>query len=120
MRAAWRRVRRAFARKVLSPKCLLFEAGWLWLGFGVAHACGLRRYVGIISGTLEPAHPTGCAVWGAMYAALYFAAVLLAPILLISSGLALGCHWLLAGGRGVGSAGGDSSGCGAAAGGQNA
>ena len=78
-RPAFRPVARAF----------LVRAAVLAALFLVAHAAGLRRFTGFVSGTLEPG-PTGrtLAVFlGTGYIVLWFAVTAAVPILLIAAGL---------------------------------
>jgi hypothetical protein len=72
----------------LAPKDFVRHAGLIGLLFLAAHICGLREFTSIISGTMaEPRLGSDvCALLGWGYAALYFAAVVLAPILLIAAG----------------------------------
>lgn len=73
----------------LSPKDLLRHAGLVVALFAAAHAAGLREFTTIISGTVaSPSLGVGlCALLGIGYMTLYFATVVLAPVLLIAAGL---------------------------------
>lgn len=56
--------------------------------FAALHALGLRPYAAILSGTAPPgATGAEAIVLGLAYVALYFAAVIGAPILLIAAGV---------------------------------
>lgn len=56
--------------------------------FAGAHLLGLRAYTAILSGTAPPGASGGEAVaLGLVYVILYFAAVIVAPILAIAAGL---------------------------------
>lgn len=66
----------------MSPRGLLMSAAVIALLFGGAHALGLRAYTAILSGTAPPGSSGGEAlILGVVYAILYFAAVVAAPIL---------------------------------------
>ncbi len=69
----------------------------LILVFGVCHALGWRQYASILSGT--SADLAASQVWrGVMYIVLWFAVVLVVPILLLAAGLyALAVRWLIKG-----------------------
>ena len=73
----------------LSPMGMLAGALVLVLLFAVAHALGFRDGVSVLSGKM----PSGdaSAGGGVVYALLYFAAILVAPILAIAAMIA----WLL-------------------------
>ncbi|HEU5069547.1 MAG TPA: hypothetical protein VFV96_03930 [Verrucomicrobiae bacterium] len=83
------KLRRLIGADFLSPKDFVRHAGLLVLLFVVAHVGGLREFTTIISGTMaEPRFGSDvCALLGLGYAALYFATVVLAPILLIAAGV---------------------------------
>ena len=77
----------------ISPRGFLRRAVELLVIFLVCHAAGLREYTSIISVT----SPSGgkadtlCAVLGCVYGVVYFLCVLVAPILVLASGI----FWLL-------------------------
>jgi hypothetical protein len=83
------KVCRILRAEFLSPKDLLRHAVLIGVLFAVAHLAGLREFTTIVSGTLaSPSLGVGvCALLGVGYMALYFGAVVLAPILLIAAGL---------------------------------
>lgn len=89
MKTMLTRIRRWLRADFLSPKDLVRHAALVVLLFAVAHAAGWRQFTSIISGTMaEPRlGPDVCALLGSGYAALYFATMVLAPILLIAAGL---------------------------------
>ena len=65
--------------------------------FAALHALGLRPYAAILSGTAPPgATGVEAIVLGLAYVALYFAAVIGAPILLIAAGVTRTLEWLAA------------------------
>jgi hypothetical protein len=72
-----------------SPKDFVRHALLIVVLFVIAHAFGLREFTTIISGTMaSPAlGAETCTLLGIGYMALYFGAVVLAPILLIAAGL---------------------------------
>ena len=72
-----------------SPKGLFVRALILIVLFLLCHLAGLRVYTSVLTGTFIPiAGSTQLAsLFGILYALLFLAAVLVAPILLIASGL---------------------------------
>ena len=88
-RKSW--LRRPLGGPTFSPKGLLLWAGIVALGFLVCHAAGLREHTTVISGT----SPTGDVhsvlpiALGAVYAVVYFAFVLLVPILILAAAIFL-------------------------------
>lgn len=87
---------RAFLREPsFSPLGFLRGALLLTALFLAAHAAGLREHTRFLSGT-EPAGQGGELelVLGVLYAMLYFACVLGAPILAIAAGLLFGVERL--------------------------
>jgi hypothetical protein len=75
-------------RAVVSPAGLAIAAVIIAVAFGVAHALGLRPYTAVLSGTAPPGASGGAAIaLGLAYVALYFAFVIVAPILLIAAGV---------------------------------
>jgi hypothetical protein len=68
----------------VSPRGFLLVAAVLWVLYGVAHALGLRDDASILSGTAPPGGAAGI-VLGLCYVALYFAAVIAAPILVVGA-----------------------------------
>jgi hypothetical protein len=92
-RAGWRWRRAGF----LSPTDLIVRAIVLSALFGLAHWAGLREHTTLLSGTL--ADPTMRWEWaaflGCTYLVLYFAFVLLVPILLLAAAASAAVHRLL-------------------------
>ncbi len=80
----------------LSPLDLLARAVVLSALFGLAHLAGLREHTTFLSGTLaDPRMAWGWAAFlGCTYLVLYFAFVLLVPILLLAAVLSLAIHRL--------------------------
>ena len=79
---------RSFGRaKFLTPKDFLLRAATITGFFLIAHLAGLREYTSFLSGTV--ASPDmgwqQAAFFGLVYLFLYFAFVLLVPILLIAA-----------------------------------
>lgn len=81
------------ARMLAAPGWLLFSpGGWVVLGlvpialWGLAHLLGWRSYTGAFSGTMPAPGARGetLALLGLLYAALYFWAVLVAPVFCIA------------------------------------
>jgi hypothetical protein len=70
------------------PSPLVLLALLLLAGFGAVHALGLREAVSVLSGTAPPGGESS-ALLGVVYALSYFAALILAPILLLASGIEL-------------------------------
>jgi hypothetical protein len=89
MKALRNRLGRLVTAELFSAKDFVRHAVLIVVLFAVAHAFGLREYTTIISGTM--ASPTlgveTCALLGMGYLALYFGAVVLAPVLLIAAAL---------------------------------
>jgi hypothetical protein len=88
-RGWWRRV------PMFSPGGFLVRAGILIVAWAVAHGCGLRADVCVLSGTI-PGGGRGAALGGVVYLVSYFGAVLVAPGLAIAAGLWLGARRVLA------------------------
>jgi hypothetical protein len=83
----FRYCRRFVRAEFLSPKDLLLRAAAIALAFLIAHLAGLREYTSFPSGTV-PSPDMGwqqAASGGLVYLILYFAFVLLAPILVIAA-----------------------------------
>jgi len=79
---------RRFGRaKFLTPKDFLLRAAVITAFFLIAHLAGLREYTSFLSGTV--ASPDmgwqQAAFFGLVYLILYFAFVLLVPILLLAA-----------------------------------
>ena len=75
------------AADFLSPKDFLRHAVLIVLAFGVAHALGLREYTSFLNGTtgsIELGYELS-ALLGLIYLSLYFATVLLVPILILAA-----------------------------------
>ena len=83
------RLGRLIGADFFSPKDFVRHAVLIVLLFGLAHLAGLREFTTIITGTMAvPAWGAEvCAILGVGYMALYFGAVVLAPILVIAAGL---------------------------------
>lgn len=82
------------AADFLSPKDFLRHAALIVLAFSVAHAFGLREYTSFLNGTagsVELGYELS-ALLGLIYILLYFATVLLVPILIL--GALLASLWL--------------------------
>jgi len=78
------------AADFLSPKDFVRHALLIVLTFGVAHAFGLREYTSFLNGTtgsMELGFELS-ALLGLIYLLLYFATVLLVPILVLAALLA--------------------------------
>ena len=74
----------ATERPLVSPRSFVVLAVVIAVLFGVAHAAGLREHTSILSGT---DHAAGSATLGLLYALLYFAFVLGAPILILAAAI---------------------------------
>lgn len=72
-----------------SPGFFLSRALFIALIYVIVNAAGLVEYTTFISGTVEGASPTQAALLGLFYMMVYFAFVLVAPILVIAAGLLL-------------------------------
>lgn len=97
-RAAWRLARAAFGAPTLSPAGLLAWAVAIAAGWGVLEILGWREYACVISGTSPSGNPADrwALFQGMVYVLVYFAGVLVAPVLAIAAGLmaVLGaCGW---------------------------
>ncbi len=68
------------------PRRLLIRAGIILLALGIAHVLGWREYLCVLSGA-HPEPGSGLVVPAAacLYLVAYFAAVLVAPVLLIAA-----------------------------------
>ena len=66
----------------MTPKGLLQRAAVIALVYAVLHVAGGRHDAAFLSGT-----PVGSLVLGCAYVVVYFAFVLIAPILVIAAGL---------------------------------
>lgn len=73
----------------LSVRDLILRPIVITVFFAIAHFCGLREYTSFISGTAPTTSfsPTVAGFFGLSYLVLYFAFMLLVPILLIAAGL---------------------------------
>ena len=73
--------------QLLSPAMLLLAALLLVIAYGVADLVTPREDVSLLTATaFEPDAVGGNRImWAAVYAALYFAAILLAPVLALAS-----------------------------------
>ncbi|MGD8451326.1 MAG: hypothetical protein PVJ57_05855 [Phycisphaerae bacterium] len=72
---------------LLSPVSLLMVAALLMAAYAVCHAAGWREYVGVISGTYSTTAGSVDTqiVKAGVYAGLYFAVVLLVPVLVLAA-----------------------------------
>jgi hypothetical protein len=68
-----------------SPLSLLMRAAFLLIVFGVFHLLGWRDDTRILSGTSLPSD--AAVVRGLLYAAAYFSAVIVSPILLLAAAM---------------------------------
>ena len=75
--------------QLLSPADLLLKAAFIVVAFGICELAGLREHTTIISGTTASPgiSPALSAVWAALYMVVYFALVVLVPILVFAAGL---------------------------------
>ncbi len=89
MRTIRNRLGRLGSAEFFSAKDFVRHAVLIVVLFAIAHASGLREYTTIISGTMaSPSLGVGtCALLGMGYLALYFGAVVLAPVLLMAAAL---------------------------------
>jgi hypothetical protein len=71
--------------RFLSPPGLLLRAGILLAAFGAFHLLGWRDDTRVLSGTSAPSE--GAVARGMLYAAAYFSAVLLCPILILAAAI---------------------------------
>ena len=74
---------------VLSPRGMIVRAALIALTFGICHCLGLREHASFLSGTSASVDTslTLSAVLGVAYIATYLGFVIVAPILLIASGI---------------------------------
>jgi hypothetical protein len=73
---------------LLSPWGLAVRAAWIVVLFAVLHGLGWRDFTSILSGTAPGESLYGVKTWlGVLYALAYFAAVIVAPILVIAGAL---------------------------------
>jgi len=83
------RCARLWRAEICSPKNFVRRAVVIALLFLAAHIAGLRDYTSFLSGTV-PSPDTGWKLtifFGLIYLVVYFALVLLAPMLLLAAGL---------------------------------
>ena len=73
----------------ISPRSLLVAAAALAIAFGLSHVAGLRHYAGFLSGSAPAGTGDGTlpAGFGVIYVLLYFAFVVIAPILALAAGI---------------------------------
>jgi len=85
------------AGEFLSPTDLIARAIVLSALLGIAHLAGLREHTTFLSGTLaDPAMGWGWAAFlGGIYLVLYFAFVLLVPVLLLAAVASAAVHRVL-------------------------
>lgn len=69
----------------MTPRGLLLRAALIAAVYAVLHLCGLRHDASFLSGT--PVGGTLATLGGLTYVLFYFAAVVLAPILVIAAGV---------------------------------
>jgi hypothetical protein len=69
----------------MTPRGLLLRAALIAAVYAVLHLCGLRQDAAFLSGT--PVGGTLATLGGITYVLFYFAAVVLAPILVIAAGV---------------------------------
>jgi hypothetical protein len=75
---------------LVSPVSLLVVAAVLTIAYTACHAAGWRQHVSIFSGTLSVSSPAATQIaLAGLYAGLYFAFVLLVPVLVLASVLQL-------------------------------
>lgn len=74
---------------MFSPKGFLTRAAILTFLFAIVHLVGLREFTSVLSGTSATggSAKTLSATAGSVYIVLYFAFVLIVPILVLSSGI---------------------------------
>ncbi len=92
---------RLWKADAFSPKDFIRRAVFLAVAYGVAELAGLREFTSFLSGTAPPAavsDATG-AFFGCLFMVLYFAWVLLVPILLIAAALGGLWRWRRSGSR---------------------
>jgi hypothetical protein len=84
-----KRLREGLRADLFSPKDLLLRAAAIAAGFLLAHLADLRQHTTFLSGTL--ADPTmswrTVTFLGGLYLVLYFAVMLLAPVLVLAAAL---------------------------------
>ena len=81
----WKILRPLLASSLFSPRGLLARAAVLLAVFGLFHLLGWRDDTRIFSGTSLPYTPA--VVCGVLYAAAYFSAVILCPIMILAAGI---------------------------------
>jgi hypothetical protein len=69
----------------MTPRGLLLRAALITAVYALLHLCGLRHSASFLSGT--PVGGTFATLGGLTYVLFYFAAVVLAPILVIAAGV---------------------------------
>ncbi len=75
-------------RRLFTPRGFLGAAAAVCLLYAVCHVLGWREYTAFLSGSAPAGEPADlCLVLGIVYAAAYFGFVLVAPILLLASGI---------------------------------
>jgi len=85
----WRRIRATWRTEFCTPKDFVKRAIMIAAAFGLAHLLGLREFTSLLNGTTGSTNMSWqLAIFlGLIYIVLYFALVILAPILLIAAGL---------------------------------
>jgi hypothetical protein len=73
----------------LGPRAFVFRAVIIVAAFAICHVAGLRAYTGVLCGMQSFAgeSSTLAVMKGILYAMLYIATVVLAPIFIIAAGL---------------------------------
>jgi hypothetical protein len=92
---AVRTLMRVWRAEFLAPKDLVRRAAIIGLLFFAAHACGLRPFTSVLSGTTAslPAGWQMSAFLGFTYIVLYLGLVLLVPVLLLAAALLAIWRW---------------------------
>ena len=97
--ASWKTIRRLLGRPLFSPGGFAARALLLGAAFAVCHLAQFREFTGVLSGTPHTGWPgqNAAAVLAVIYMFFYFAAVLIAPVLLIAAGILAALNRLLDG-----------------------
>ena len=82
--------------RILFVQCKLPMIAMMLLAiFGLFHALGWRGDTAIISGTSSPTDASRMVIRGVLYALSYFAAVVISPILILTSIISgIFCRWM--------------------------
>lgn len=94
MKSLWRRM--VLPGRVLSPRSLMLRAAVPLLIFLALHACGLRRYTTLITGTSPDGAPIDSYSMGLafVYVMSHLGAVVVTPILALAGLVWAGCLYL--------------------------